>query len=158
MQFSSDDFDQSAFAISRRLRVPHGKTNMPNDPTGMPRPRWCVRRVPPPSPAAVVHEILQWRPHPSILGEGCAVLACRRTGRADSLPPSSRRAAPPICPDLIFDRHGLVKNSYALSTLSSSPYPSAKPRTATVSCLNFVNGSGLASVPTFPRPRALNRS
>src|ERR1019366_5500370 len=57
VQFSSDGFDQSAFAISRRLRVPHGKTNMPNDPTGMPRPRWCVRRVPPPSPAAVVHEI-----------------------------------------------------------------------------------------------------
>jgi transposase InsO family protein len=52
-----------------------------------------------------VHEILQGRPHASILGEGCAVLACRRTGRADSLPPNSRRAAPPICPDLIFDRH-----------------------------------------------------
>jgi len=28
------------------------------DPTGMPRPRCRVRRVPPPSPAAVVHEIL----------------------------------------------------------------------------------------------------
>src|SRR5260370_3336101 len=71
----------------------------------MRRPRCCVRRVPSPSPAVVVHEILQWRPHASILGEGCAVLACRRTGRADSLPPNSRRAAPPICPDLIFDRH-----------------------------------------------------
>src|SRR6266436_9572715 len=35
------------------------------------------RREPPPSPTAVVHEILQWRPHASILGEGCASLACR---------------------------------------------------------------------------------
>jgi len=31
------------------------------DPTGMPRPRCRVRRVPPPSPAAVVHDILQPR-------------------------------------------------------------------------------------------------
>jgi hypothetical protein len=29
-EFSSGDFDQWAFAISRRLRVPHGKTDMPN--------------------------------------------------------------------------------------------------------------------------------
>src|SRR6266404_2804541 len=54
-KFSSDDFDQWAFAISRRLRVPHGKricrTADRFDPTGMPRPRCCVRRVPPPSPA-----------------------------------------------------------------------------------------------------------
>src|ERR1700716_2885397 len=49
------------------------------------------------------HPTAEW-----ILGEGCAVLACRRTGRADSLPPNSRRAAPPICPDLIFDRHSRV--------------------------------------------------
>jgi hypothetical protein len=75
------------------------------DPAGMPRPRCRVRRMPPPPPAAVVHDILQWRPHTSLLGEGCAVLAYRRTGRADSLPPNSRRAAPQICPDLIFDRH-----------------------------------------------------
>src|SRR5258708_7951648 len=75
------------------------------EPTGMPRPRCRVRRMPPPPPAAVVHDILQWRPHTSLLGEGCAVLAYRRTGRADSLPPNSRRAAPPICPHLIFDRH-----------------------------------------------------
>jgi transposase InsO family protein len=56
-------------------------------------------------PAAVV----QWRAHASILGEGCAVLARRRTGWADSLPSNSRRAAPPICPDLIFDRHRLCR-------------------------------------------------
>ena len=43
--------------------------------------------------------------HASILGEGCAVLARRRTGWTDSLPSNSRRAAPPICSDLIFDRH-----------------------------------------------------
>ena len=30
VKFSSDDFDQWAFAISRRRRVPHGKTDMPN--------------------------------------------------------------------------------------------------------------------------------
>src|SRR5258708_25910680 len=75
------------------------------DPTGMPRPRCRVRRMPPPPPAAVVHDILQWRPHTSLLGEGCAALAYGRTGRAESLPPNSRRAAPPICPHLIFDRH-----------------------------------------------------
>jgi hypothetical protein len=75
------------------------------DATRMPRPRRGVRRAPPPSPTAFVHEILQWRPHASILGEGCAGLACRRTGRAVSLSPKSRRAAPPIRQDLIFDRH-----------------------------------------------------
>src|SRR6266850_1658573 len=37
------------------------------------------------------------------LEKGYAVLARRRTGWADSLPSNSRRAAPPICPDLIFD-------------------------------------------------------
>src|SRR5258708_40136333 len=84
------------------------------DPTGMPRPRCRVRRMPPPPPAAFVHDILQWRPHASLLGEGCAVLAYRRTGRADSLPPNSRRAAPPICPDLIVDRHKRLQASGAL--------------------------------------------
>jgi len=48
----------------------------------------------------------------SLLGEGCAVLAYRRTGRADSLPPNSRWAAP-ICPDLIFDRH----NGFAVAAI-----------------------------------------
>src|ERR1700726_2801141 len=49
--------------------------------------------------------VVQCHAHASLLGEGCAVLARRRTGWADSLPPNSRRAAPPICPDLIVDRH-----------------------------------------------------
>src|ERR1700730_14965507 len=49
--------------------------------------------------------VVQCLAHASLLGEGCAVLARRRTGWADSLPPNSRRAAPPICPDLIVDRH-----------------------------------------------------
>src|SRR6202040_191350 len=35
----------------------------------------------------------------------CADFARRRTSRAHSLPPNSRRATPPICPDLIYDRH-----------------------------------------------------
>jgi len=38
------------------------------------------------------------------LGEGRAGLARRRTGRTHTLSPSSRRAAPPICSDLIYDR------------------------------------------------------
>jgi hypothetical protein len=37
------------------------------------------------------------------------VLALRRTRWADSLPSNFRRAAPPICPDLIFDRHKAIK-------------------------------------------------
>src|SRR6266851_7743507 len=93
--------DAAAFPMAKRIC----RTADRFDPTRMPRPRRGVRREPPPSPTAVVHEILQWRPHASILGEGCAGLACRRTGRADPLSPHSRRAAPPICPDLIFDRH-----------------------------------------------------
>src|SRR5258705_13584494 len=40
----------------------------------------------------------------SILGEGRAGFARRRTGRKHSLSPSSRRATPPICSDLIYDR------------------------------------------------------
>src|SRR5258708_5953283 len=58
-----------------------------------------------PSHTAVVHEILQRGPYASILGKGYAGLARRRADRAHSLPPSSRRAAPPIYPDLISDRH-----------------------------------------------------
>src|SRR5258707_10249340 len=40
----------------------------------------------------------------AVLGEGRAGLARRRTGRKHSLSPSSRRATPPICSDLICDR------------------------------------------------------
>jgi hypothetical protein len=65
----------------------------------------CVQRVPPPSSAAVVHEILQWGPHASIPGERCTGLACRRSRRAHSLSPNLGRTASPIWPDLIYDRH-----------------------------------------------------
>src|SRR3979490_1518204 len=58
-------------------------------------------------PWAFRRRVVQRNAYAFILGEGCAVLACHRTGRADSLPPNSRRAAPPICPDLIFDRHNM---------------------------------------------------
>src|SRR5207302_9840665 len=61
-----------------------------------------------PSHTAVVHEILQRGPYASILGEGYAGLARRPADRAHSLPPSSRRAAPPIYPDLIYDRHSCI--------------------------------------------------
>src|SRR5712672_62130 len=64
-----------------------------------------VLRAASPSHTAVVHEILQRGPYASILGEGYAGLARRRADRAHSWPPSSRRAAPPIYPDLIYDRH-----------------------------------------------------
>jgi hypothetical protein len=40
-----------------------------------------------------------------IVGEGCAGLARRQTGRDHSLPPGPGRAAPPICSDLIYDSH-----------------------------------------------------
>src|SRR5712672_241442 len=60
-----------------------------------------VLRAASPSHTAVVHEILQRGPYASILGEGYAGLARRRADRAHSLPPSSRRAAPQIYPDLI---------------------------------------------------------
>src|ERR1700687_1407665 len=74
------------------------------DPTGMPRPRCCVRRATPPSCTAVVHEISQRDKDAFIFGEGCAGLARRQTSRDHSLPPGPGRAAPPICSDLIYDR------------------------------------------------------
>jgi len=40
------------------------------------------------------------------LSQGFASVAHREEGNAYSLPPSPRRIGPPICPDLIFDRHG----------------------------------------------------
>ena len=59
----------------------------------------------PPSPAALLHEILQWGPHASIIEQGCTGIARRRSRRAHSLSPNPGRAASPICPDLIYDRH-----------------------------------------------------
>src|ERR1700694_5817679 len=76
---------------------------------GATEPCCCVRRAASPSHTAVVHEILQRGPYASLLGEGYAGLARRRAVRAHSLPPSSRRAAPPIYPDLIYDRHRRVR-------------------------------------------------
>jgi hypothetical protein len=40
-----------------------------------------------------------------IFGERCADLPRRRTSRTYPLSPNSRRATPPIGPDLIYDRH-----------------------------------------------------
>src|SRR6202049_562109 len=78
------------------------------DPTGEPGPRCCVRRATPPSCTAVVHEISQRDKDAFIFGEGCAGLARRQTCREHSLPPGPGRAAPPICSDLIYDRHTQV--------------------------------------------------
>src|SRR5260370_36317624 len=80
------------------------------DPTGVPRPRCCVRRATPPSCTAVVHEVSQRDKDAFIFGEGCAGLARRQTGRDHSLPPGPGRAAPPICSDLIYDRHNILCN------------------------------------------------
>src|SRR6266403_1231993 len=82
------------------------------DPTGMPRPRYCVRRATPPSCTAVVHELSQRGTDAFIFGEGCAGLARRQTGRDHSLPPGPGRAAPPICSDLIYDRHRCLENTF----------------------------------------------
>src|SRR5258708_6226210 len=59
----------------------------------------------------------------SILGEGRAGLARRRTGRTHSLSPSSRRATPPICSDLIYDRdsHRRTAASRECSIRTGSP-------------------------------------
>src|SRR6266403_2333907 len=78
------------------------------DPTGVPLPRCCVRRATPPLCTAVVHEISQRDKDAFIFGEGCAGLARRQTGRGHSLPPGPGRAAPPICSDLIYDRHRIA--------------------------------------------------
>src|SRR5258708_35558340 len=64
----------------------------------------------PASRAAVVHEISQRRADAFIFGEGCPGLARRRTSRSHFLPPNSRRATPPIYPDLIYDRHRISIN------------------------------------------------
>src|SRR5258705_9921083 len=48
----------------------------------------------------------------AILGEGRAGLARRRTGRKHSLSPSSRRATPPICSDLICDMDSVWDESF----------------------------------------------
>jgi transposase InsO family protein len=68
----------------------------------------CAQRAPPPSPAALLHEILQWGPHASIPGQRCAGLARRRSRRAHSLSPNPGWTALPIWPDLIYDRHNVL--------------------------------------------------
>src|ERR1700676_3990079 len=62
---------------------------------------------------AVVHEISQRDKDAFIFGEGCAGLARRQTGRDHSLPPGPGRAAPPICSDLIYDRHRQIPRRWA---------------------------------------------
>src|ERR1700730_15115405 len=71
----------------------------------MPRPRCRLGRATPPSRTAVVHELSQRDTDAFIFAERCADLPRRRISRTHSLPPNSRRATPPISPDLIYDRH-----------------------------------------------------
>src|SRR6202040_1951875 len=90
------------------------------DPTGVPWPRCCVRRAAPPSCTAVVHEISQRDKDAFIFGEGGAGLARRQTGRDHSLPPGPGRAAPPICSDLIYDRHRDMRRREFITVLSGA--------------------------------------
>ena len=81
----------------------------------MPRPCRSARRAASPSRTALLHEISQRGTDASIPGEGCAGFSRRRAGWTNSLPPNSRRATSPICPDLIYDRHiGSPKKVYLL--------------------------------------------
>src|ERR1700732_1408933 len=106
---SSEGFDQWAFAIDRRRRALLEKMDMLKGRSvrsaGNALTTLLCSAAPPPSPTAIVHEISQWDPHASIPGEGCTGLARRRSRRAHSLSPNPGRAASPICPDLIYDRH-----------------------------------------------------
>src|SRR6202043_1300519 len=106
---------------------------------------------------AVIHEILQWRAHASLLGEGCAVLARRRTGWADSLPPNSRRAAPPICPDLIVDRHshssGLLVILSTVLAISNSNYAGQAKATCSGSAALMYFNPGASGDRSSARPR-----
>src|SRR5260370_27442399 len=80
--------------------------------------------------------------HTSIPGERCADLARRRTSRAHSLPPNSRRATPPICPDLIYDRHSHKPRIASLGRRS---------RTTCAACTNSVLRYLLPRLEILPR-------
>src|SRR5258708_9985052 len=101
----------------------------------MPRPRCCVRRATPPSHPAVIHELSQRDTDAFIFGERCADLPRRRTSRAHSLPPNSRRATPPICPDLIYDRHRLRAEQVIALTLEHGSEAAVRALTDTVAHL-----------------------
>src|SRR5260370_2176012 len=106
--FVNLDFDQWAFAIDRRRHVPHGKTDLLSDSAVRSDGSALTMLLCTASGISVTYccrQILPRGPYASILGEGYAGLARRRADRAHSLPPRSRRAAPPIYPDLIYDRH-----------------------------------------------------
>src|SRR5258706_11574617 len=96
---SSEDFDQWAFAIDRRRHVPHGKTDLLSDSSVRSDGSALTMLLCSASGISVIYCCR------TIPGEGYAGLARRRADRAHSLPPSSRRVAPPIYPDLIYDRH-----------------------------------------------------
>jgi hypothetical protein len=65
----------------------------------------CLRRVPAPSHAAVVHGLFQRDTDAFYFGKRCAGFTRCRTSRANSSPPNSRRATPPIFPNLIYERY-----------------------------------------------------
>src|SRR5882757_10356328 len=106
---SSEGFDQWAFAIDQRRRALLGKMDMLKGRSVRSAGNALTTLLCSASAASVtccyVHEILQWGSHASIPGEGCTGLARRRSRRAHSLSPNPGRAASPICPDLIYDRH-----------------------------------------------------
>src|SRR5450759_554513 len=66
-------------------------------------------RATPPSCTAVVHEISQRDKDAFIFGEGCAGLARRQLAGTILCRPVLGGLAPPICSDLIYDRHSHVE-------------------------------------------------
>src|ERR1700730_10078496 len=88
-------------------------------------PRHCIQRAPPPSPTALLREILQWVSHASIPGERCTGLTRRRSRRAHSLSPNLRRTPPPILPDLIYDSHPSLTETSDVRAVTGSAAISA---------------------------------
>jgi hypothetical protein len=79
----------------------------------VPRPCRRVRGTAPASFAVVLRRLLQCSPHAPILGQRCTDLTRRLRRGPHSSTTCSRRPAPPVRPDLIYDRdseQGRAKN------------------------------------------------
>jgi hypothetical protein len=74
------------------------------DPQRMPRPYRGGRRATPAARPVVLHGILQWSAHSSVVMQGCTDRTCRPIGRARLRTTNAGRASPSICPDLICDK------------------------------------------------------
>jgi transposase InsO family protein len=111
---SSEDFDRWAFAIDRRRRAPHGKTDTLQNgyaerPIGSIR-RECVDHIIVLGERHLRHVLLSYmqyynevRTHLSLNKDAPAPLHSARW--IYSLPSDLGWIAPPVCPDSIYDRH-----------------------------------------------------